>query len=240
MASELILQMARIILKFGNILQFSTIFVGMMRTYLSLLMFFVFSGFLKAQKDSVLYNSEFRFKDGIYLNYESFRHNKPILSSSIISDFNRSEIDFIRKVVSSSEISYKDSAGITREISPSKLWGFCENRSVYIRYNGDFNKIVVMGTICHFTAMYTTYLSSGPSTVVGTSAGQPVESMQQYVLDMKTGSVLDFVLPNMEAILKRDDTLYKEFMGMKKGKRRKMMFFYLRKYNEAHPLYIEN
>jgi hypothetical protein len=197
-----------------------------------------FCGILHAQKDSVIYNSDFKFKDGLYLSFENFRHNKPILKSAIISDFNHEEIDFLRKVVSTKSISYKDSAGITREISPGRLWGFCENSSVYIRYNGDFNKIVVMGSICHFTAMYTTYLSTGPTTPSGTTTGAPVESMQQYVLDMQTGSVLDFILPNMEAIFKRDPELYKEFMALKKGKRKKMMFFYLRKYNEKHPVYF--
>jgi hypothetical protein len=95
-----------------------------------------------------------------------------------------------------------------------------------------------MGSLCHFTALYTTYLSGGPTTPGGTTTGAPVESVQQYVLDMQTGKVFDFILPNMEELYKRDEALYKEFMELKKGKRRKMMFFYLRKYNEKHALYF--
>lgn len=195
-------------------------------------------GMLHAQKDSVAYNSDFRFKDGLYLDFQSFRLNKPIPKSAIVSTFNREEIDFLRKVVSAKTITYKDSAGMAWEIAPGKLWGFCENNSIYIRYNGDFNKIVVMGNICHFTAMYTTYLSGGPTTPAGVNTGAPVESVQQYVLDMQTGSVMLYVLANMEALLQRDEALYKEFMALKKGKRKKMMFFYLRKYNEKHPVYF--
>ncbi|CAN5305323.1 hypothetical protein BH09BAC5_BH09BAC5_14250 [soil metagenome] len=205
---------------------------------INILLVLLFPVFLNAQKDSVIYNSDFRFKEGIYLNYENFRMNKPIPKSAIISDYDHSEIDFVRKIVSTKSILYKDSAGIDREISPSKLWGFCENNSVYIRWNGDFNKIVVMGSLCHFTAMYTTYLSSSPTSPTVANTGAPVESVQQYVLDIQTGRVLDFILQNMETLYKRDDVLYKEFMAMKKGKRRKMMFYYLRKYNDAHPLYI--
>ena len=195
-------------------------------------------GALRAQTDSVVYNPDFRFKDGLYLDYESFRHNKPVLKSAIVSGFDHNEIDFLRKTVSTKSILYKDSSGLEREISPGKLWGFCENNSVYIRYNGDFNKIVVMGSICHFTAMYTTYLSTGPGTGGAVGAGAPVESVQQYVLDMQTGRVLDFILPNMEELYKRDEALYKEYMALKKGKRKKLMFFYLRKYNEKHPVYF--
>jgi hypothetical protein len=196
------------------------------------------AGILQAQNDSVRYNSDFRFKDGIYLNYDAFRHNRPVQKSAIVSNYSREEIDFLRKTVSARTITYKDSTGFTHELNPGKIWGFCENNSVYIRYNGDFNKIVVMGSICHFTAMYTTYLSGGPTTPGGASTGAPVESVQQYVLDIETGRVLDFVLPNMEDLFKRDEVLYKEFMELKKSKRRKMMFFYLRKYNEKHGLYI--
>jgi hypothetical protein len=193
---------------------------------------------LHAQKDSVAYNSDFRFKDGIYLSFESFRYNKPIPKSAIVSTFNREEIDFMRKVVSRKTITYRDSSGMVQEITPGSLWGFCENNSVYIRYNGDFNKIVVMGSIAHFTAMYTTYLSGGPTTPAGATTGAPVESVQQYILDMQTGKVMLYVLANMEELLQRDEALYKEFMALKKGKRKKMMFFYLRKYNEKHPVYF--
>ena len=195
-------------------------------------------GILNAQKDSVVYNPDFIFTDGIYLTFADFRNNKPIQKAGIISSFNREEIDFLRNVVSTRTISYKDSAGIAREIAPSKLWGFCENNSVYIRFSGDFNKIVVMGNICHFTALYTTYFSGGPTNRGGAITGAQVESVEQYVLDMQTGKVFDFVLPNMEELYKRDEALYKEFMSMKKGKRKKMLFFYLRKYNERHPLYF--
>ncbi|MEO5645082.1 MAG: hypothetical protein ABIQ40_11345 [Bacteroidia bacterium] len=193
---------------------------------------------LQAQTDSVIYNSDFKFKEGIYLTFQSFRDNKPVPKNAIVSNYNKAEIDFLRKVMSTKTISYRDSSGMVWEIAPGKVWGFCENNSVYIRYNGDFNKIVVMGSICHFTALYTTYLSGGPTSAGAATTGAPVESVQQYVLDMQTGKVLDFVLPNIEELYARDEALYKEFMGLKKGKRRKLLFFYLRKYNERHPVYF--
>jgi hypothetical protein len=204
---------------------------------LPLVIFLFIATFVSAQ-DSIPYTAGFKFTDGLYTDFESFRHNKPILKSAIVSGFDHNEIDFLRKIVATKSITYKDNAGMEREINPSGLWGFCENNSVYIHYNGDFNKIVVMGSICHFTAMYTTYLSTGPGVGGTVGAGAPVESVQQYVLDMQTGKVLDFILPNMEELYKRDDALYKEFMAMKKNKRRKLMFFYLRKYNERHTVYF--
>jgi hypothetical protein len=195
------------------------------------LLFFLtlfFIGILHSQTDSILYNPDFKFKEGIYLTFADFRSNKPIPKSSIISDYNKNELDFLRKEMSLKTINYTDTSGKLQVISPYKLWGFSENNSVYIHYNSDFNKIVVIGSLCHFTAMYTSYITTGT----------PVESMQQYVLDMKTGTVEDFVLPNMEGLFQRDPELYKEFMALRKAKRRQLMFFYMRKYNERHPLYF--
>lgn len=193
---------------------------------------------LVAQNDSVAYAPGFQFKQGIYLNYEQFRQNKPVPRTRIISNYDTTRLDFIRQVTAAKYISYTDTAGKVVEILPSKIWGFCENNSVYIRYNAEFNKIVVMGAICHFTATYISYMSSGPPYPANSSYGTPVETIRQYVLDTKTGSVLDFNLANVESILSRDPELYKEFMALRKSKRKQLMFLYLRKYNEKIRLYF--
>lgn len=193
---------------------------------------------ISGQTDSVAYAPGFTFRQGIYLNYQQFRENRPVLRSRIISNYDSTRLDYLRQVTAAKTISYTDSSGKLTEVSPSKIWGFCENNSVYIRYNNAFNKIVVMGSLCHFTATYVSYMSSGPPYPANSAYGTPVETIRQYMLDTKTGSVLDFVLPNVEAILKRDPELYKEFMGLRKGKRKQLMFFYLRKYNERNLLYF--
>jgi hypothetical protein len=200
---------------------------------------FLFTGkLLHSQTDSIPYSSGFKFKEGIYLTFADFRSNKPIPKSAIVSDHDKSALDFLRKELTQRTINYTDSSGKLQAISPVKLWGFSENNSVYIHYNSDFNKIVVMGSLCHFTATYTSYMTTDP-TVGGIGGGTPVESMQQYVLDMQTGVVSDFILPNMEILFQRDAEIYKEFMALRKNKRKQMMFFYLRKYNEKHPLYFK-
>jgi hypothetical protein len=201
------------------------------------LLFFFSSTLLHSQNDSILYSPDFKFREGIYLTFADFRSNKPIPKTSIVSDFDKSELNFLRKELTQRTINYTDSSGKLQAINPGKLWGFSENNSVYIHFNADFNKIVVIGSFCHFTSTYTSYMTTGPTTG-GESTGTPVENMQQYVLDMKTGIVSDFILPNMEILFQRDAEIYKEFMALRKGKRRQLMFFYLRKYNEKHPLYF--
>lgn len=200
-----------------------------------LILLLLFPIVLSAQ-DTLGYGQHFRLRDGIYLDYQQFRQNKPVPRSSIISSNDSTRLDYIRLATNARTLIYRDSSGKTVEINPAKLWGFCENNSVYIRYNNDFNKIVVMGSICHFTAMQTTYMTTGPTYPAGSVYGTPVKSMQQYILDTKTGAVLDYTLANIESILSRDAELHAEFMKLRKTKRKKMMFYYLRKYNERNPL----
>ncbi|MBI3511543.1 MAG: hypothetical protein HY064_12850 [Bacteroidetes bacterium] len=210
----------------------------MMIRFSWLLFFVAASEILLAQKDSAIYNSDFKFKPGLYLNFYQFRNNAPVPRAKIVSDIDSTRIDFIRQVTSGKMLTYLDSAGNLTELYPAKLWGFCENNSIYIHYNNDFFRIVVIGSLCHFTATYTTYMTTGP-TMGGPTYSTPVQSMQQYVLDMQNGYVYDFILVNVEPLYQRDPVLYKEFMTMGKAKRRKMMFYYLRKYNDAHPLYFK-
>lgn len=60
----------------------------------------------------------------------------------------------------------------------------------------------------------------------------------QYILDFEFGKVLEFTVENMEAVLQRDAELYKEFLALKKRKKRDSIFLYLRKYNEKHPIFF--
>jgi hypothetical protein len=205
---------------------------------LSLFLFLPFC--LGAQTDSVAFGPGFQFRQGLYLNFQQFRLNRPVPRNRIVSNYDTTRLDFIRQVVSAKLVKYLDESGALVEISPAKLWGFCENNSVYIRYNTDFNKVIVIGSICHFTSLYTTYMTTGPTNAASSTYGTPVENTRQYIIDMKTGEVLEYTLGNLEGVFKRDAALYSEFSALRKGKRRKLMFYYLRKYNERNPLYFKS
>ena len=63
----------------------------------------------------------------------------------------------------------------------------------------------------------------------------------QYLMDFKTGKIRDFRADNFEMFLKvADDDLYKEFSKLSPPKKKKMMFVYLNKVNEKHPVYFKN
>lgn len=201
-------------------------------------LFFILSPEINAQviRDSVPW-SQLKLKDGLYLDYLQFRQNKPVPRSQIISSYDSTRLDFLRTATSARTVKYKDAAGKQQEVNSASLWGFCENGSVYLRYNGEFNKIIITGSLCHFTSLFTSYVTTGP-TMSGPTYGTPVQSTRQYIFDAEKGNIYDYTLPNIEMLLQRDPELYAEFMKLRKNQRKKMMFIYLRKYNDKHPVYF--
>lgn len=199
-----------------------------------LLPFFPLS--VKAQDDSLLYGGNFRFRDGVFLDYEQFRTNRPVPKKRIISSYDTTRLDFVKMVLSNNTLHFKDSTGAEMSRGSDKVWGYAENGAAYIYKNGQFNRITVMGSICHFTSMETQYMYTGSPTPYGSAYGTPVQQMVQLVLDVKTGTVSQFSVEVMQKLLERDPVLHKEFMALKKKKKKQSIFIYLRKYNEKHPL----
>ena len=68
----------------------------------------------------------------------------------------------------------------------------------------------------------------------------PIQSkeMRQFFLDFETGQVIEYGINNFMTILMRDKDLYDEYIQLNKRKKRQMMFLYLRKFNEKHPLFL--
>ncbi len=59
--------------------------------------------------------------------------------------------------------------------------------------------------------------------------------LEMYMIDFETGKVYEYDLQNLEALLMRDAELYEEFVSMRNKNQKKMMFVYLRKFNERNP-----
>ncbi len=188
----------------------------------------------RAQQDSIAYSHEFDFKEGVYLTYYQFKHNLPIPVSAIVSSYPKTQLDFLTEVTDQKFIEIKDAAGNTQKVESSTLWGYCRNRSVYVNFNKQFNKLNTIGTLCYFTSSVTC------STGMPDPMGMPstYEELRQFVYDTKTNKVYDFNVKNMEELLKNDEELYNKFMAMKKREKADVIFVLLRKYNERHPFYI--
>lgn len=213
---------------------------------------------LKAQQESadtakrqmVKYTPDFKFRDGVYLNFDQVKNNNPIPKYKIISTVDYNDPQFFEALSTESVISYYDELGIRQDISMKNIWGYCKNGMLFVRMRQSFNKINIVGSICHFVATITMqnnnyydpfyynpyYYYRYP----GASPSYQTTELRQFILDFDSGKIFDYDIDNLEALFIRDPELHDEYMELSKKKRQQLKFLYIRKFNERNPLLIPN
>lgn len=224
-----------------------------------LLVFLSAFGLIQAQEQvlvtgAVKYTPDFKFNDGVFINFDQVKQNVPILKSRIITTIAYDDPDFFELVLKEKKIQLFDNLGTKQEIPTKNIWGFSRNGVLYISLNDGYFRITIIGNICHFVASLTSYSNdrynpyysygypyyyspyNSPYYSPYSSSGN-VE-MKQYLLDFKTGNVLEYNEESIELLLMADPELHDEFAGLSKKKRKQMKFLYIRKFNEKNPLYF--
>lgn len=195
----------------------------------------------RAQTKAIQYTRDFVFRPGLYLTFSDFKNNKPIPPSRIQFKSHQGDKDFMRMVVDQSTIVFLDSTGKEWEVKSREIWGYSSNGSVFVSHGTDFNRINVIGSLSHFVATIPVRVGMNDPFYYNDpfqSGQQYTYVSSQYVMDFETGKILEFNSENMEALLKRDEALFKEFTALKKKQKRDMIFVYLRKFNEKYPIYF--
>jgi hypothetical protein len=205
-----------------------------------------------AQADTtalIKYTPDFKFNEGIYLSFDQVKNNNPIPKSRIVTNKNIDDINFFDKVFEEEKLILFDENGMKKEIAKETVWGYCKLGVIYIFYNEDFYRIPVVGSISHFVAIeitetyrgydpyyrgYDPYYYSNPHNRHPTTS----KELRQYILDFETGQVLDYNRESLKVFLMRDPDLYEEYNDLSRRKQKKMVFMYLRKFNERNPLMI--
>lgn len=225
-----------------------------MRRTLLILIFFHVGSSLFAQADSadmVKYTPEYRFKDGLYLNFGQVKNNKPIPAPRVISKDEPGDFNFFRNLVEADEISYFDEFGSKVELKTEQIWGFCQDGKLYINHNNEFNRIPIVGQVCHFIADVTVYESyndpyfydrydyyNNPYRSRPYNRTARSREMRQYLLRFESGEILAYDRESIMVILMDDPELYEEYNNLRKRKQRDLMFFFLRRFNEKYPVYF--
>lgn len=199
-----------------------------------------------AQKDSssqIAYSAGYKFREGFFLSLEQVKNNSPLIKEKIISKINSNDPDFYTKALSEKTLSYFDANGIKTDVTVSSIWGYSKNCALYINWNDEFNRIPVIGSVCHFIGseivindsrsdiFYDPYSMAMPSNYA-------TKEMRQFLFDFETGKIMDYTVQSISVILMRDTQLFDEFNAIKGSKKKQMLFYYLRKYNEKHPLML--
>lgn len=208
---------------------------------------------LRAQHDTVMmvkYTPEFRFQDGVFLSFESVKKNSPIKPERIQTNLKQDDLKFYEKIFEAEEFVYFDDYGIKQETKVAELWGYANMGVLFIYYNDETNRVPIVGSICHFVSNYTyqtqrnydpfynPYRVYDPYSYNYRTQPVTTREMRQYLLDWETGKVFTYNRESVGIILMKDPVLYEEYNALKKSRQKKMMFFYMRRFNENNPIYI--
>jgi len=211
----------------------------------------------------VKYTPDFRFKDGIYINFDQVKLNKPIPKAKLLTSVDYNDREFFKKIMSSDKIYFYDDLGVRQDLAISNIWGYARNGVLYIQIQENFNRITFVGSICHFVADVTSYDPRYSNSPYGyydpyyspygynsyyspySSYGSPYRQsntsrseLKQYLIDFESGKLLEFDIDNTELLLMKDNALYEEYVQLSHKKKKQLMFVYIRKFNEKNPLYL--
>ncbi len=218
----------------------------------------------RRQPEMVKYTPDFRFNDGVFLNFDQVKLNKPIPKARILTSVDYNDREFFRKVFEPGKIYFYDNMGIRQEVDVDNIWGYSRNGVLYIRVQGNFNRITFVGSICHFVADVTTYYSRYNNSPYGFydpyynpysynnyyynpynpyyspygPSNMSRTELKQYIIDFESGKILEFNIENTELLLMKDSKLYDEYVQLSRRKKKQLMFVYIRKFDEENPLYI--
>lgn len=209
----------------------------------------------------IKYSPDFRFTDGIFIDFEQVKLNDPIPKAKLLTSADYNDRDFFDKVFTNDKIYFFDNLGVRKEINKGDIWGFSRNGVLYIQVQSKFNRITFVGNICHFVADITTYdnryspygyydpyyspysYNSYYSPYSSYYSPYPQSSVarneiKQYIIDFETGKVLDYDSESVEILLMKDPELYDEFVKLPSKQKKEQLFVYIRKFNEKNPIFI--
>ncbi len=217
----------------------------------------------QGKEGMVKFTPDFRFRDGIYLNFDQVKENAPIPKAKILTSMDYNDREFFKKLLESDKIYYYDGMGIRQEIPVNTIWGYSRNGVLYIQIQENYTRITFVGSICHFVADVTTldsrysgypyggyydpyyypysygsYYPYGSYYSPYSRNNMTRNEIKQYLIDFETGKILEFNLESTELLLMKDAALYEEYMKLPRKKKKDLMFVYIRKFNEQNPLYI--
>lgn len=212
----------------------------------------------------ISYTPDFKFKDGIYLDFEQVKTNNPIAKAKLLTSADYNDREFFKKIFAGDNIYFYDDMGVRQEIKKDNIWGFARNGVLYVQMQQGFNRITYIGNICHFVADITTYDSRYNYSPYGyydpyyspfgygnyysypygsyyspyRQSNVARNELKQYLIDFESGKILEYTPNNVELLLMKDPTIYDEYIKLSRKKKRELMFVYIRKFDERNPLYL--
>jgi len=171
--------------------------------------------------------------DGVYTSFSSFRTGTPALSKKDMIRSVTSDAHFtIRQWINTENLLFVDKDSTRKNFNRNDFWGYVENGTLYIFLGLKFHKVTLLGQISYFLESYPVIKGNMAPVVTDTRS-----SSTYRLLDMETGDISDYTVPNLEELLSRDEVIYEKFRVITSAKtKKKKMYSFMEQFNAAHPL----
>jgi hypothetical protein len=197
----------------------------------------LFSG---AQTDSTLHAPDARLEDGIYITYEDFRRNRGVRSHELVSDAGRSQLEFISKTLSQTQFSYRRN-GVLYTQTSDRVWGYSQNNTLYLNYQGSFYRVPVFGAISYMVAQVTVISPGFYDPRFGYPVGNTrTTELREFLMSFYDGYLRDLSPANAKELFKNDKHIYEEYKKLSRRKQKSELYKFIRRYNAANPVYFLN
>ena len=177
-------------------------------------------------QNKVVYDSNFIFKEGVYLSFQDFKNNNPVPLTHILSDFDIRSAEYLQQSLATDTLIYYDNLFEERAISTLQVWGFARNNKVHIGFNtvagsdrwsdrGWF-PLLSIGRYSYFTALtiVTRFIPPTPGmvmqsrgTILDDGAMFPDDGTYydesvpvQMLLDYKTGNLIQLATGDLNSV----------------------------------------
>jgi len=201
--------------------------------------------FTMAQKAEIYFKNP-KIKDGIYITHQQFLNNSPVSKSNIITTEFLLSPDFFFQVLKSSRVYFYNAHNQIKNIKTNQIWGYCNNGNLYIMYNTDFHKLSYLANYAPFLASEEIpYTSFEPTVTLGNNytnlyyePAYTTNETVQMLIDIKNNKFIKAHYKNVEILLKKDSVLYEEYRNLRRRKKKKLIYQYIRLFNERNPLFL--
>ena len=168
------------------------------------------------RKASYIINAN-SYKPGIYTSFEQFKYNSPAIVDHYTIDGKRF---------------WTDRDGKKKKIKRKTIWGYCDGKHVYARWNG-YPEITVKGRYCYFQEKGVGFMILPPFIIMPI----PVPYSDRVILNYNTGATYLLNIRLVKKILETDTELLAEFR--KEKKKKKILLEYIMRYNTRNQSKIE-
>lgn len=206
---------------------------------------FLSVNFLFAQQDNLIkYTPNYKFEEGIYVSFNAVKNNLPIPKSTLVTSIPLNDIMFFDKLFKQEQIHFYDENGVKQTIDINTIWGYSKNNILYINFENNFYRLPTIGKISQFIAKIKVLRQTSPSMYnsyyypeMGMRTYEDTET-RHFLLSFENGIIYQNNYKNVEKLLVSDTLIYNEYMSLKKRKRRKFSYIYIRKFNDNNDLFF--